>query len=790
MLNAKQFKFKPVLSAVLIVLVMGGFGINAALKNSTPKSTTQSSNLPPDSNMYLEKVQGVFNSRCIACHSCLESPCQLNLQSYEGLMRGLQKENVYGSPRLSPIAPTRLYEDAQSTEQWRKMGFHSVMGDTNHASLLTQSLLLASEPRLRPKKAVKDSRTCPTQDEASAPVIEKDLAMPYGLPSLTTTEQNYIYDWINKGAVPPKPSSPVTFSPEIRSQIGEWINFFNQPDLKHQITSRYLFEHLYLAHFFFQTPDQKSRPEFLKLIRSSRTCDNPQVISTRSPNDDPGYKQFYYCFVKAEGAIVSKNHIPYELSAKKLSWLNDNFIRSNWQPTAFPSYEDVKAANPFVTYKEMPIINRYKFLLEDSQYHVMTFIKGPVCVGPVAVNSIQDQFYVFFMEPQSDLMVRSKEYANAVETSLTLPGQFGSYISKRQVYSIYKELAQRRNAYRVVEKSELERLSPNGLALTDIWNGDETNDNALLTVFRHNDNASVLKGARGDLSKTFFVLDYSTFERLVYNLVVNFDIFGNAEHQILTRTYMDLIRMDSENNFINFLPYDQRNKVKGQWYLGRFLTKEKMKLLSEYNYPNTPTQIDFKGVDRTQEKLARMIIFDRLNEKVRGPVDSINWKNLKADVRNDDPIESQLRSVTSIKNGKDGFSEYFPDLSFLILGPIENPTKLYSIVHQKEHKNVSWMFLEGMGLEFAKHEDTLSIGQGAYGSYPNQLFFTESQNLSRLIEDLKRIDSKSKYEKFVKTYGVDRMDSRIWKLYDFANAEYLRLEPIHAGIIDLSRYNQ
>jgi hypothetical protein len=123
-------------------------------------------------------------------------------------------------------------------------------------------------------------------------------------------------------------------------------------------------------------------------------------------------------------------------------------------------------------------------------------------------------------------------------------------------------------AYRKFRAEEARRLRPAGYTLADIWNGDGHNPNALLTVFRHFDNAVVTQGAAGDLPKTLFVLDYSLFERLVYNLVVNYDVFGNVGHQALTRLYMDLIRMEAEELFLSFLPPSQRLGLRQSWYRG------------------------------------------------------------------------------------------------------------------------------------------------------------------------------------------------------------------------------
>ena len=40
---------------------------------------------------YLSEVRPVLVKRCVVCHSCYNSPCQLKLSSFEGLDRGRVK---------------------------------------------------------------------------------------------------------------------------------------------------------------------------------------------------------------------------------------------------------------------------------------------------------------------------------------------------------------------------------------------------------------------------------------------------------------------------------------------------------------------------------------------------------------------------------------------------------------------------------------------------------------------------------------------------------------------------
>ena len=40
----------------------------------------------------------------------------------------------------------------------------------------------------------------------------------------------------------------------------------------------------------------------------------------------------------------------------------------------------------------------------------MTFIRGPVCKGQIALNVIQDHFWVAFMDPKYDLSIQDKYF--------------------------------------------------------------------------------------------------------------------------------------------------------------------------------------------------------------------------------------------------------------------------------------------------------------------------------------------------------------------------------------------
>ena len=108
----------------------------------------------PEHGGYYTRIQSIFDNRCIACHSCYNAPCQLNLQTYSGLTRGATKLNVYQGSRPTSVAPTRLDIDGHSAADWRAKGFFDVVGDNDPARTLLMQLvaLRARHPLLAARR--------------------------------------------------------------------------------------------------------------------------------------------------------------------------------------------------------------------------------------------------------------------------------------------------------------------------------------------------------------------------------------------------------------------------------------------------------------------------------------------------------------------------------------------------------------------------------------------------------------------------------------------------------------
>ncbi len=375
--------------------------------------------------------------------------------------------------------------------------------------------------------------------------------MPYGLPGLDEREFATIQRWLAAGA-PYEGDLPL--SPTVQDQVRLWEAFLNGDSNKERLMSRYLYEHLYLGTLYFEA-DAQRRP--LRLIRSAVAPGKPAVpIATRRPYDDPGVARVYYRLVPERETIVAKTHMPYELGAARMAKYRGWFLDPAYTVTALPSYDVDISSNPFAAFHDLPLDGRYRFMLDEAEYFVMNFIKGPVCRGQIALDVIEDRFWVFFVDPDAGDDAMVAELLARERSNLRLPAEWGSTSLALIPWLEFSKL----EANYLRAKSEW--LERNAVARKDdlsmIWSGDGRNPNAALTVFRHFDSATVVKGLVGDPPKTAWVIGYPLFERIYYLLVAGYDVYGNAGHQLNSRLYMDFLRMEGEFNFLVLLPEKAR----------------------------------------------------------------------------------------------------------------------------------------------------------------------------------------------------------------------------------------
>jgi hypothetical protein len=749
--------------------------------------------VPAANVSYREQVQPVLERRCVVCHGCYDAPCQLLLSSPEGIERGASKGVVYDASRLTGMEPTRLFVDAHGAAAWRERGFFPVAGRTGadgDPSLLLLMLQLgranrfALGERLPASVGLDINRplACPRSQEFAAYARQHpDGGMPYGTAPLSDAELGVLAAWVTQGATP---LPPIAVPAAATRQVAAWEAFLNGESLKERITSRYLYEHWFVAHLYFT--DMPTGP-FFRVVRSRTAPGEPiDEIATRRPYDAPGVGPFWYRLRPIEETIVHKTHIVYPLSDARMSRLRAMFLDSDWEPTRLPSYDVHESSNPFIAFDQIPARTRYQYMLDDAQYFVMTFIRGPVCRGQVAVDVIEDRFFVSFLDPDHDLSVVDPKFLEEAKPYLRLPAEHLNRLAPGEFWVQYG-VEQRR--YLDLRDRYYDAADPThrGPALDWLWDGDGDNSNALLTVFRHFDSATVARGFVGSVPKTAWVVDYPIFERIYYDLVAGYDVFGNVSHQAATRLYMDHLRMQSENLFLSFLPLDRRAAIHASWYVGATHSID-YAAVDKLRGQSTGTRIRYASTDPKAELIGMMLA--QRPAAVTGPPDLLNrCSRPSCDRPGATPLERRAeRALRPLAGIRGPWVAELPEVAFVRVraGNDEQGAVAYSLVHDRAHTNVAHMFGEQSRLIPA--DDTLSVVRGYIGSYPNFAFDVDVAEIEAFAAAVAAVRGPADFTQVATRWGVRRTSPRLWQTVDWFHDDARRRTPTEFGLFDLNRY--
>lgn len=743
---------------------------------------------PPAYEFYND-VKPIIDRRCVVCHGCYDAPCQLKMSSIEAIDRGASEEKVYKGARLLVAKTSRLYIDAQSTQQWRDKNFYPVLNEriqtpeaNTQASLMYRMLELKREHPLPRDTLLPDSFDFALNRDQQCPKIETFnkfaqqyplWGMPYGLPALENHQHAVLKQWLENGA---KAKSRPELSAATKTEIAMWEDFLNGESMKERLMSRYIYEHLFLASIYFGDGSNTRPDNFFNLVRSTTpTGQAIEVIPTRRPFDDPGTGDFYYRLDRVKTTILVKRHMPYKFDAARLKRWHELFIVPDYAVTELPSYHPEVAANPFVSFEALPVKSRYQFMLDEAHFTIMGFIKGPVCRGQIALNVINDHFWVVFVEPDAERLHNTAKFLSEQRNHLSLPAEDDSTILP---ISRWMKYSRQHQQYFIAKTEHLNREFPNSgdLDLDLIWDGDGNNRNAALTIFRHFDSSTVEKGLLGDTPKTAWVIGYSLLERIHYLLVAGFDVYGNSGHQLLTRLYMDFLRMEGEYNFLNFLPGESARVELDFWYRGEEdKVGEYLNILHLRNVERAGT--DYKTTYPKQE------FFELLTQKL-GP------KVIPADLINRTPLKNaqhfyqrQLQQLAAIKGGA---LTQLPEQSLLSIQLEDGSEKVFSLVRNRAHSNVSSLLSEQSRI--LPEEQTLSVLEGISGSYPNAFYQLSESKLPEFVAAVASLNNEEDYRNLLGRYGIRRNNPVFWQFSDKLHDQFLADKPFAAGLLDYNRF--
>jgi len=723
---------------------------------------------------YLDEIQPILAKRCVTCHGCTTSPCQLKLTSFEGLARGANAHNYFAQTVLSAsTGPTRI-KDGKTADDWKAKGFYSVAeggkssilyrmlehgkNDNKPGFDLTNAYSLYDDQAEKLKFACLDSRRA-----VDKRVAMPGTGMPFGLPTLPEAEYAKLTQWIERGAPGPAAAAQRSLdAPRDPAAVADWEELLNGSSVKSRLSMRYVFEHLFYGKLHIDD-SARSRGDFFDLVRSRTRTGPIDEIVTERPSDDPKVS-FSYRLKKHTQVITAKDHIVVHLDAGVKKRWKELFLDGDWDAGAdLPGYSDM---NPFRYFERIPGRIRYQFMLESSHHLIEAMVTGDVCNGSAATYAIRDRFFTLFLKPDSD--------PSAIDPKL---GQDSFFHLDPNSGSIFRDME-----FEQLFEAGLRKLRPQGLSVDDLWDGGKKDRNALISVFRHGTNASAHQGPLGQFPETMWVLDYGNFERLYYDLVVLYRPWGALPHKLSTWRQMSHVRAHGEDLFLLFFPERFRDPLRKQFTPGWASWTEVD--MAGTGYPSATPDID------TERPLEDFVSRVRryLGPEIAGATE-LDPDPLKAAspmpsrATNRAQVESALRAL-SIDRGN--VSEDFPDVTWLMIdsGREQLP---YTILANRVYWHNSRVVGDFMpGLTRRPELDSLSVVPGHVGAFP-QLFLqlpiddVVSAVRSARAGHAQRIELRQKYE-------VRRNTPDFWTFLDKAHGAQLATRPLEAGIIDTSRY--
>jgi len=255
--------------------------------------------------------------------------------------------------------------------------------------------------------------------------------------------------------------------------------------------------------------------------------------------------------------------------------------------------------------------------------------------------------------------------------------------------------------------------------------------------------------------------------------VAGFDVYGNFGHQLMTRMFMDFLRLEGESNFLTLLPKDIRHVEHSSWY------KNQSVQLSDFLQRNIapfaqPTNVVYKTADPKRELLN--MIKDKLEPVLNDRFDIVNTGFSKKN-------EALLRQVSQVRG--EGL-RHFPPLIMMMIEGKNGQDQLFTVIHNNAHTNISSLFDEEANRDYVN--DDLTIVRGVVGSYPAAYLSLTEEQIPTLVSTLQGLKSEEDYVAMLDKFAVRRSSSEFWPFSDRVHRWYKQDQPIEYGLLDYNRF--
>ncbi len=747
-----------------------------------------------ESDIYSQKIQPILDRRCVVCHSCFEAPCQLKLTSPEMLIRGATKHQVNGGTMSATIRPDMM----TTLQKQRAGGFFPVVGGNGDSILLNAVMEGHDKTDLPAEKYIpQENRMCVASAKefrALPQAVKKALGMPYYMAPMNQDEYEMIASWAANGS--PMPSQSVMkakATPRSPRIIQYWEDFFNTNTWKAKWTSRYLYEHLFTAHLYFDD----SPGEFYELVRSSTAAPDEIVeIATQRPfeMDDKYLNKFYYRLRKVQQTIVHKQHFVYRLNIQVENELKFLFWDSEWNRTEQQKPFNFVDKNPFISFEHIPANARYRWMLKNSKMLLDMDMRSDNCHGEGASGPLRDSFLILFLKPESDVSVRYKNFfleANPyLEMTNVSDRNYMLNINKTANPFSFKS---NQENYGKIKQRYQKALLPNGFVFEDIWDGEKGTQMPLYTINRHEKTVSVHEGAWGPQQRVSLLFDYVSFERLYYNCVALSTLYDKLVDKMGTVMYLRDVGREIENQMLSFVPEEYREQVLSEWIQGRgaknryndsrFILPFNKELLKREAFTIDPSRPFLSMMDYMIVKSGRFT--NQIIGPNHYPISTGSSEYLKLKALSN--YMSQRADSAAIPSQ----AYYFPNVSYILVKAQNGTVRYYTMIANRFYDYVNYLPLESKPedkLGRNPNRDWMTIYPDIQANYPGKIYRLNETEIDQFIIEMKNVSSRSAYVNFDKNYGLQKMSDQFWSVIDALQAYFIQSDNINNGAIELGEY--
>ncbi len=284
----------------------------------------------------------------------------------------------------------------------------------------------------------------------------------------------------------------------------------------------------------------------------------------------------------------------------------------------------------------------------------------------------------------------------------------------------------------------------------------------------------MIKGLNGPTPKTAWIIDYALLERIHYLLVAGFDVYGNFGHQLMTRMYMDFLRMEGESNFLTLLPKEIRQEEWQSWYqnpppqLSKYMQRDVQPF-------DQPTKIQYLTDNPKAELFSLLRKYIGNNNSKRYNVANSKLESIS---------QHTLQKINMIKGN--GLQHLPQIITIKIIANSDERSEFFTLLNTSAHKNISSLFNEEKNRDPTL--DRFSILYGVVGSYPAAFLEIKESQLINFVSELSRISTEEDYVKLLDNFAIRRSSDKFWAYSDELTEWYKEHYPIEAGLLDYNRF--